>query len=149
LIAVSRFLNKFLLFLNHGLIIFVTSDAFAILLNIYHTAACTIAASFTHSKLDYCNSFLLILPATQSKHLQLVLNAITKTPKFHHIYPILKSLHWLKIDERIHYKVLSLTYNTCNYGHASCLHSVLSLKRNCSNARLLWSYLIVFQLILT
>src|SRR6218665_1146325 len=30
----------------------------------------------------------------------------------HHITPVLKSLHWLKIPERIHFKVLSLTYNS-------------------------------------
>jgi hypothetical protein len=29
-----------------------------------------------------------------------------KTPKFLHISPILKSLHWLKINERIQHKVL-------------------------------------------
>src|SRR6218665_1699241 len=28
------------------------------------------------------------------------------------ITPVLKSLHWLKIPERIHFKVLSLTYNS-------------------------------------
>ena len=28
----------------------------------------------------------------------------------HHITPILKSLHWLKISERIHYKILSNSY---------------------------------------
>ena len=27
-----------------------------------------------------------------------------------HITPILKSLHWLKVNERIEYKLLSLTY---------------------------------------
>jgi len=39
--------------------------------------------------------------------------AVSKTPKFQHITPILKSFHWLKINERIKYKVLSLslTYN--------------------------------------
>ena len=83
---------------------------------INHTTACTIAISLIHSKLDYCNSLLLNLPSTQTKHLQLVLNAaaraVTKTPKFHHISPILKSLHWIKINERIQYKVLSLTYKT-------------------------------------
>jgi len=51
--------------------------------------------------------------ATQTNRLQLVLNsaarAVTKTPKFHHITPILKYLHLLKINERIKYKVLSLT----------------------------------------
>jgi len=38
---------------------------------------------------------------------QLWISLITKTPKFHHITPILKSLDWLKINERIKYKVLS------------------------------------------
>jgi len=37
-----------------------------------------------------------------------VSHAVTKTPKFHQITPILKYLHWLKINERIKYKVLSL-----------------------------------------
>jgi len=35
-----------------------------------------------------------------------------KTPKFHHISPILKSLHWLKINDRIKYKVFSHTYKS-------------------------------------
>jgi hypothetical protein len=97
-----------------------------------HTTACTIATSLVHSKLDYCNSILLNLPPTQTKRVQLLLNAVTKTPKFHHISPILKSLHWLKIYERIQYKVLFLTYETLHSGHPSYLHSLLSLKRNCS-----------------
>jgi len=36
--------------------------------------------------------------------------AVTRTPKSSHITPVLKSLHWLKINERIKYKLLSLTY---------------------------------------
>ena len=57
------------------------------------TTACTIATSLVHSKLDYCNSLLLNLPSAQANRLQLVLNsaarAVTKTPKFHHITPVL------------------------------------------------------------
>ena len=91
---------------------------------------------FIHTKLDYCNSLLLNLPSTQTKRLLLVLNAaahaVTKTTKFHHISPILKSLHWLKINERIQYKVLSLTYKTLHSGHPSYLHSLFSLNRNSS-----------------
>jgi len=75
------------------------------------TTACTIATSLIHSKIDYCNSLLFSLPATKTNRLQLVLNSaargFTKTPKFHHITPILKSLHWLKKHERIKHKVLS------------------------------------------
>jgi len=80
--------------------------------------------------MDYCNSLLLNLPATQTNRLQPVLNsasrADTKTPKFHHITPILKSLHWLKVNERIKYKVLSLTYKSLKTGQPSYLHSLLS-----------------------
>jgi len=32
---------------------------------------------------------------------ELCCSSVTKTPKFHHITPILKSLHWLKINVRI------------------------------------------------
>jgi Reverse transcriptase (RNA-dependent DNA polymerase) len=78
------------------------------------TTASNIATALIHSKLDYCNSLFLNLPANQLDRLQLVLNsaarAVTNTPKFHHSTPILKSLHWLKITERIHYKILSITY---------------------------------------
>src|SRR6218665_721214 len=41
--------------------------------------------------------------------------AVTRTPRHHHITPILKSPHWLKIPERINFKVLSLTYNSLEY----------------------------------
>jgi len=37
--------------------------------------------------------------------------AVTKTRKFHRITPILKSLQWFMINERIKYKVLSFNLN--------------------------------------
>jgi hypothetical protein len=95
-----------------------------------HTTASTIATSLIHSKIDYCNSLLLNLPATQINRLQLLLNsaarAVTRTPKFHHITPILKSLHWLAINQRIQYKVLCLTHKSLKTGHPSYLRSLLS-----------------------
>jgi len=95
-----------------------------------HTTACTIATFLIHSKIDYCNSLLLNLPATQTNRLQRVLNsaagAVTKTHKFHNITPILKFLNWLKINERIKYKVLSLTYKSFITGQPSYLRSLLS-----------------------
>jgi len=82
-------------------------------MNSYWSTACTIATSFIHSTIDYCNSLLLNLPATQTNHLQLVLNsaarAVTQTPKFHHITRVTQPLHWLKINEIIKYK-FSLSY---------------------------------------
>ena len=77
--------------------------------------ATTIAVSLIHSKLDDCYSLFLNLPNTQLDKLQstCILNsaarAITSTSKYSRITPILKSLYWLKIKERIHYQLLSLT----------------------------------------
>jgi len=75
------------------------------------TTACTVATSLIHSKIDYCNYLLLNLLDTQSNSLQLVLNstarAVTKTDKCHYITSIIKALHWLKVNERINYNVIS------------------------------------------
>src|SRR6218665_3593591 len=74
--------------------------------------ASTISTCIVHSKLDYCNSLFLNLDSTQIQRLQLIQNslarAVTRTPRHHHITPVLKSLHWLKSPEHIHFKVLSL-----------------------------------------
>ena len=76
----------------------------------------TIATSRIHSKLDYCNSLFFEPLQSQLNRLQLILNstarAVSKTPKFSPITPVLKSLHWLKIEQRIQYKVISITYKT-------------------------------------
>ena len=94
--------------------------------------ASTIATSIVHSKLDYCNSLFLNLEATQLKRLQLIQNslarAVTRTPKHHHITPILKSLHWLKIPERIHFKVLSLTYNSLQHSQPRYLRELFTIQ---------------------
>jgi len=78
--------------------------------------ASNIATSIVHSKLDYCNSLFLNLDSTLIQRLQLIQNslarAVTRMPRHHHITPVLKSLHWLKIPDRIHFKVVSLTYNS-------------------------------------
>ena len=52
---------------------------------------------------------------------------MVKAPKFCHITPILKSLHWLKINERIEYK-LSLTYKTLTTAQPTYLHSLISVQ---------------------
>src|SRR6218665_1206052 len=54
--------------------------------------------------------------------------AVTKTPKHHHITPVLKSLHWLKIHQRIHYKIASLTYNTLQTSQPSYIRQLLTIQ---------------------
>ena len=73
----------------------------------------TVTTSIVHAKLHYCNSLFLNIDVTQINRLQAIQNAlaraVTKTPKHHHITPVLKKLHWLKISEQIEYKIISLT----------------------------------------
>ena len=39
---------------------------------------------------------------------------LTLTPPSSHMTPILKNLHWLPIEQRIHYKILLLTFKALN-----------------------------------
>jgi Reverse transcriptase (RNA-dependent DNA polymerase) len=97
----------------------------------YKTAS-TIATSIVHTKLDYCNSLFLNIDKAQIKRLQAIQNAlaraVTRTPKHFHITPVLESLHWLKIPERIQYKVLSLTYNTLQSSQPCYLRQLFTIQ---------------------
>jgi len=45
-----------------------------------------------------------------------------------HISPILKSLHWLKFNKRIQYKLISLTYKVLTTAQPSYFHNFISLQ---------------------
>ena len=90
----------------------------------------TIATSIVHSKLDYCNSLYYNLPHSQLlQHIQNSLaRAVVKAPTFSHTTPILKSLQWLKVNERIEYKILSHTYKTLFTAQPAYLHNLISVQ---------------------
>ena len=49
------------------------------------------------------------------------------------VTPVLKSLHWLKIPERIHFKVLSyITYNSLQSSQPTYLRELFTIKPTCS-----------------
>ena len=54
--------------------------------------------------------------------------AVVKAPKSSHITPILRSLHWLKITERIEYNLLSLTYKVLTTTQPSYLHNLITVQ---------------------
>jgi len=114
--------NISLLFLNRAITIFVNWDEFEILL-IETTTACT---KFTIATLFYsiCLPLKLIVPNLSSTILLMLSPAYS--PTFYHVAPMLESLHLLKINERMKYKVLSLTYKSLKTDQLSCLRSLLS-----------------------
>ena len=78
--------------------------------------------------LDYWNSLYYGLPKYQINRLQHIQNALARTviqgPKFPHITPVLKSLHWLKVSERIEYKIITLTKFSIPLSH----HDFISIQ---------------------
>ena len=92
----------------------------------------TVATSIVHSKFDYWNSLYYNLPCTQLPRLQQIQNSLVradvKAPKFTHTTPILKSLHWLRINERIECKILSLTYKILNTSQPAYLYNLIYLQ---------------------
>ena len=74
--------------------------------------------AFISSRLDCCNALFAGLPKQSVGRLQLIQNAaarvLTRTRKFEHITPILKSLHWLPVQHRISFKILLMVYKALN-----------------------------------
>jgi len=77
-----------------------------------------LVVALVHSRLDYGNSVLVGIPAYILRRLQSVLNAAARLI-FHlkrsdHITDALVSLLWLRVPERIQYKVAVLGYRVLN-----------------------------------
>jgi len=85
-----------------------------------------------HSTLDCCNSLYRNLHKSQLTCLQQIQNslahAVVKAAKSCHITPILRSLHCLKITERIECKLLSLTNKVLTTTKPSYLHHLITVQ---------------------
>ena len=100
----------------------ISGQCFGLLKNILtirpyiNTKTCrTIVQALVISKLDYCNSLLDGTSANQLDKLQRVQNmacrVILHLRKYDCITSHLKDLHWLKVHERIRYKIATLMFN--------------------------------------
>ena len=73
------------------------------------------------TKLDYGSATLAGLPAVQLDRLQSMLNAaawlIYRRRKFDHVSPLLKELQWLRVPERITFRLAVLAYR-CQHNTA-------------------------------
>ena len=101
------------------------------------------AKSVTHayvtSKLDFNNVLLAGVPQYLTSKLQMVQNAaaklITGSKKHDHVTPILHSLHWLPIYQRIIFKVLLLTFKALQGDGPLYLQELLLLHQSPRNLR--------------
>ena len=78
----------------------------------------TLVHAFVSSRLDYCNALYLGIPQKQLSRLQLVQNCAARllagANRRDHVTPLLESLHWLPIEQRIRFKILLLVFKAVN-----------------------------------
>ena len=90
----------------------------------------TLVQCYVISRIDYCNSLLASLPKVHLQRLQKVINIaarlIFQQPRDCSITALLKALHWLKIEDRIAFKVLCLTWQSLNNKGPSYLSSLIT-----------------------
>ena len=86
--------------------------------------------AFVTSKVDYCNSLLVNLPACLLYKLQKVQNTaariLTLSRKSEYFMPVLIDLHWLPVTLRIRYKLLLLVFKSLKTGQPSYLANLLT-----------------------
>ena len=83
-----------------------------------------------------CHGILFNLPKNKIERLQRIQNQaarmLKRIPRRNHITPVLKDLHWLRINERIEFKILILTHRAF-YKTGPRYLSELIKKHNSSN----------------
>jgi len=99
---------------------YITNDATKSLFN-----------SLVTSRLDYCNGLLYGVPQNKLDKLQKVQNCaarvISRTSRYEHITPVLKDLHWLPIQHRVKYKIMTHTFKALNGQSPIYIRNLLSI----------------------
>ena len=89
-----------------------------------------LANALVSSRLDYCNSLLSGIAESDLTKLQRVLNrlacVVTKSPPFTGSAPLLRSLHWLPVKYRVHFKICLLTYKAVHEEEPVYLRSLIA-----------------------
>ena len=91
----------------------------------------TLVHALVISRLDFCNSLYIGLPKSKIKRLQKVMKCaarlIFRISKHEHITPYLEKLHWLPVEDRITFKVLTITHRCVFKTGPVYLNSLVSL----------------------
>jgi len=95
------------------------------------------------TKLDYCCSALVGVSGTLLRRLQSVLNAAARivfsARSSDHITPLLRQLHWLKITERIQFRLCVLAYR-CLHGSAPQYLAETDVRHRGMSSSTIWLY---------
>ena len=85
----------------------------------------TLSCSIVSSRLDYCNALLYGMTQKNFNSLQRVQNSLARVvcnaPHRSPPQPLLKSLHWLPVIERVEYKLAAMTYKVLLHQEPSYL----------------------------
>ena len=109
--------------------------------NLDDTTLVKVVMALVISRLDYANSALYGVTYYLLKKLQLAQNnaarLVRKSKKYDHITPVLKDLHWLPVESRIIFKVLSIVHSAMHSD--SCPFYIQELVTHYAPPRALWS----------
>ena len=79
-------------------------------------SAKTLVQAFMSCRLDYCNALRYGISDSLFKRLQSIQNAaarfLTGASRHENISPVLRSLHWLPVKQRVDYKLASIVYKS-------------------------------------
>ena len=104
---------------------------------ISHCSILSIAHAFIFSRLDYCNSIFSFCNSSSVKRLQRIQNCLARCilhlPRYSPTSTAIKTLGWLRIDDRINFKICCLVH-CCLYGSSpSYLNDLISLAHSRSS----------------
>ena len=100
----------------------------------------TLVRALVVSKVDYCSSVLAGISGALLQRLQSVLNAaahlVFSARKSEHITPLLRELHWLRVPEKIQFRLCVLVHHCLNGTAPSYLAETLQKVcwRKCTSA---------------
>ena len=106
---------------------------------ITQSAAQTLVQALVTSKLDYGNALYFGISKSLIHKMQLVQNAAARLVcgirKYDHITEVLKTLHWLPIQQRIEYKIILLCFKALHGLAPEYISDLLQLHRPARPAR--------------